>query len=56
MRKIIASLQISLDGFIEGPSGEMDWAMTEDEETWKEIFEMLESVDTCILGRVMYPE
>ena len=25
MRKIIAALQISLDGFIEGPAGEIDW-------------------------------
>lgn len=56
MRKIIAALQVSMDGFIEGPNGELDWAMEEDEETWKDMFEMLESVDTCILGRVMYPE
>jgi len=56
MRKIIAALQVSVDGFIEGPNGELDWAMAEDEETWRDVFEMLESVDTCILGRVMYPE
>jgi dihydrofolate reductase len=56
MRKIIAALQTSVDGFIEGPNGELDWAMAEDEETWRDIFEMLASVDTCILGRVMYPE
>jgi dihydrofolate reductase len=56
MRKIIAALQTSVDGFIEGPNGELDWAMAEDEETWRDIFEMLESADTCILGRVMYPE
>lgn len=55
MRKIIAALQTSLDGFIERPHGELDWAMTDDEETWRDIFEMLESVDTRILGRVMYP-
>lgn len=55
MRKIIAALQVSVDGFIEGPNGEMDWAMTEDEETWSEIFEMLAHVDTFILGRKMYP-
>jgi dihydrofolate reductase len=54
-RKIIAALQISVDGFIEGPNGEMDWAMMEDEETWKDIFEMLAHVDTFILGRKMYP-
>jgi dihydrofolate reductase len=56
MRKVIAALQTSVDGFIEGPDGELDWAMTEDEETWRDMFAMLESVDTCILGRVMYPE
>jgi dihydrofolate reductase len=54
-RKIIAALQVSVDGFIEGPNGEMDWAMIEDEETWKDIFEMLAHVDTFILGRKMYP-
>lgn len=51
MRKIIASLQVSVDGFIEGPNGELDWAMAEDEETWTEVNEMLNSVDTFILGR-----
>jgi dihydrofolate reductase len=55
MRKIIAALQVSLDGFIEGPNGELDWAMAEDEETWSDVFEMLTHVDTFILGRVMYP-
>jgi dihydrofolate reductase len=54
-RKIIAALEVSVDGFIEGPNGEMDWAMMEDEETWKDIFEMLAHVDTFILGRKMYP-
>ena len=56
MRKLIAALQVSLDGFIEGPNGEMDWAMAEDEEMWKNVFEMLEAVHTCLLGRVMYPD
>jgi dihydrofolate reductase len=55
MRKIIASLAMSVDGFIEGPNGEMDWVMEEDEETWKYMFEMLSHVDTFILGRKMYP-
>jgi dihydrofolate reductase len=54
-RKIIAALQVSVDGFIEGPNGEMDWAMMEDEETWRDVFEMLSHVDTFILGRKMYP-
>jgi dihydrofolate reductase len=54
-RKIIAALQVSVDGSIEGPNGEMDWAMAEDEDSWKDIFEMLSHIDTLILGRRMYP-
>ena len=46
---------MSVDGFIEGPNGELDWAMAEDEETWRDVFEMLSHVDTFILGRRMYP-
>jgi dihydrofolate reductase len=56
MRKVIAALQTSVDGYIEGPNKELDWAMAEDEEVWKDINETLISVDTIILGRVMYPE
>ncbi|RPJ38196.1 MAG: dihydrofolate reductase [Planctomycetaceae bacterium] len=56
MRKIIAALQVTVDGFIEGPNGELDWAMAEDEEGWGDVFDLLDQVDTCILGRVMYPD
>lgn len=55
MRKIIAALQVSLDGYIEGPNGELDWAMAEDEGSWKDILKFMESVDACLLGRRMYP-
>jgi dihydrofolate reductase len=55
MRRVIAALQVSVDGFIEGPNGELDWAMAEDEEVWSDVFEMLSHTDTLILGRVMYP-
>lgn len=50
MRKIIAALQVSVDGFIEGPNGELDWV-----ETWEDEFDLLSQIDTCILGRGMYP-
>ncbi|HSI65750.1 MAG TPA: dihydrofolate reductase family protein [Candidatus Saccharimonadia bacterium] len=50
MRKIIAALQTSLDGLIEGPNGELDWV-----ETWEDCFEILPRIDACILGRKMYP-
>jgi dihydrofolate reductase len=55
MRKAIVAMQVTLDGFIEGPNGELDWAMKEDEETWQDHFELMRSVDTLLLGRVMYP-
>lgn len=47
-------MQMSLDGFIEGPGGAMDW-LTSGGEDWKEMFKDLESVDTHLLGRKMYP-
>jgi dihydrofolate reductase len=56
VRKIIAALQTSVDGPVQGPNGELDWAMAEEEEEmWSDIFEMLAHVDTFILGRGMYP-
>jgi dihydrofolate reductase len=50
MRKIIAALQISLDGYIEGPAGEIDWIRS-----WEDPFDLLPEIDTCILGGGMYP-
>jgi dihydrofolate reductase len=50
MRKIIAALVMSVDGFIEGPNGELDWV-----DTWEDSFDLLPQIDTCILGRRMYP-
>lgn len=50
MRKIIAALQVSVDGCIEGPNGELDWV-----ESWDDTFDLIDQVDTCILGSRMYP-
>jgi dihydrofolate reductase len=55
LRKLIAVMQTSLEAFIEGPDRELDWAMAEDEDTWRKMNETLSSVDTIILGRKMYP-
>jgi dihydrofolate reductase len=49
VRNIIAALQVSLDGFIEGPNGELDWVGT-----WEDPFDLIARIDTCILGRRMY--
>lgn len=56
MRKVIVSIQVTLDGFICGPSGEMDWISYDDDEQWKDLFDQLKSVDTIFLGGGMYPE
>ena len=49
-RKIIAALQVSLDGRIEGPNGELDWIGS-----WEDSFDLLPEIDTCVLGGGMYP-
>jgi dihydrofolate reductase len=50
MRRIIAALIVSVDGFIEGPNGELDWV-----DAWEDPFDLLPQVDTFILGAGMYP-
>jgi dihydrofolate reductase len=50
MRKIIAALQVSLDGFIEGPNEELDWV-----NSWEDPFDIVGKVDAFILGARMYP-
>lgn len=53
MRKIILSLATSLDGYIEGPDGEVDW-MVFSEETGKALGAFLQDIDTILYGRVSY--
>ena len=49
-RKMIAALQVSLDGFTQGPNGEKDWA-----DSWASALELTPDVDTFVLGGHMYP-
>ncbi len=46
---------MSVDGYIAGPNGEMDWMVRDcdDNKLKNRIFELTESVDTIILGRKM---
>ncbi len=53
MRKIILSLAVSFDGFIEGPNREVDW-LTFSEETGKVLNKFLQEIDTILYGRVSY--
>jgi dihydrofolate reductase len=53
MRKVILGMQMSLNGFIAGVNGDMSWVDVSDE-TWKHNFEAFDSVDTVLIGRVLY--
>lgn len=55
MRKVIVDMRVSLDGFIEGPDGKLDWAVKEYEKTRKDVFDLQKRADTLLLGRLMYP-
>ena len=52
MRKLKLQMQVSLDGFVAGAKGEMDWMISNwDEALLKYVTEITEPVDTIILGR-----
>ncbi|MFL6383519.1 MAG: dihydrofolate reductase family protein, partial [Nitrososphaeraceae archaeon] len=55
MRKLKLQVQMSVDGYIAGPNGEMDWMVRDwdDNKLKNRVFELTESVDTIILGRKM---
>jgi len=50
MRTLIAGMQSSLDGKIEGPEGYADWV-----DAWPDNYEVMPRVDACLLGAGMYP-
>lgn len=55
MRKIILDLAVTLDGFIEGPNGEIDWLQLENDDAPEEFLgELLNDIDTIFYGRVSY--
>ena len=53
MGKIISFMHISLDGFVAGPNGEMDWIKV-DEEIFDHISMRISETDTALYGRVTY--
>jgi dihydrofolate reductase len=55
MRKVTLQMLVTLDGFIAGPKGELDWFLM-DEEMWKAENDLLRTVDTALFGRVAYQE
>mgnify|MGYP002867649901 CR=1 FL=1 len=53
MRKIISFMHISLDGFVAGPNGEMDWIKV-DEDLFEYVGKRIGEGDTALYGRVTY--
>jgi dihydrofolate reductase len=51
MRKVILGLAISLDGFIEGPNGEYDWCLTDQDYGMSDFFSRIDSI---FIGRKSY--
>jgi dihydrofolate reductase len=49
-RTMVAALQVSLDGFTQGPDGEKDWV-----DSWADAIGLIPDVDTFVLGGRMYP-
>ena len=55
MRKIILDLAVTLDGFIEGPNGEIDWCIIDDASGSDDFLgDLLAETDTIFYGRISY--
>jgi dihydrofolate reductase len=50
-RTLIAAMQVTLDGYILGPEGEVDWV-----DSWADGLELLPEVDAFVLGGGMFPD
>ena len=58
MRKLKLQVQMTIDGFVAGPDGELDWMWIpgeRDESGFRKVIELAESCDTILLGRKMTP-
>jgi dihydrofolate reductase len=53
MRNIISFMHMSLDGFVAGPNGEMDWIRV-DEEIFDHVGKRIGEGDTALYGRVTF--
>ncbi|AWH83932.1 dihydrofolate reductase [Flavobacterium album] len=53
MRKIISFMHISLDGFVAGPNGEMNWIRV-DQEIFDHVEKRIGGGDTALYGRVTF--
>lgn len=50
-RRVVLDLAVTLDGFIEGPNGEVDWCMMDPDMNFTDF---LNQIDTILYGRKSY--
>ena len=53
MKNIILDLAVTVDGYIEGPNGEIDWCNMDDSDG-SDFIDFVNSIDTIFYGRVSY--
>jgi dihydrofolate reductase len=55
MRKLKLQVQMTMDGFVAGPDGQLDWMWVgeRDESIGRRVIELADSCDTILLGRKM---
>ena len=57
MRKLKLNMQVTVDGFVAGPNGELDWMVLDLDDKLRADFNSLTgSFDTILMGRKMTPE
>jgi dihydrofolate reductase len=50
MRNFIAAVQISLDGYLQGANGEVDWV-----DSWSDALDLVPDADAAVIGGGTYP-
>ena len=58
MRKLKLQVQMTIDGFVAGPDGQLDWMWLpgeRDEVMFQKVIDLADSCDTILLGRKMLP-
>src|SRR6267154_6411186 len=53
MRKLKLQVQMTVDGFVAGPEGKLDWMTEHDEGVIARIVQLTDTSDTILLGRKM---
>jgi dihydrofolate reductase len=55
MRKVVLGLNMTVDGYVGGPHGELDWMFPQfSEDYMRSTSETLREIDTFLMGRVAY--